>query len=361
MSKTRAAGNPLWTRPEGSSFTGSPSVGRADGTVDCSILVHGAVWRPQAFAWAVGLLLVLLSAAARACPGPAWPIDAIAPDVWLARAAEGEATPDNRGRVANLLVVRSQRRVWLLGSGPSPASARSLACQLRRDLGLEVTDVVAPWARPELVLGHRAWPGARRWAHADVRRAMQAQCAQCVERLRARLGPTAADLGEGDPVLLPSRLLTGDHGELGPLRWWRLRRSGDHSVTLWRLRRAPLWVAQGLLWGDGPPDARDADVAMQADSTDRLLWLAQLDGPAARWVPEQGGLLDTPAVAAQAAYWRRLSEAAREAALRGEVEGTPPPPGLAGLVAWETHPRHAMNWQRVMRQITDAMLDNGPR
>lgn len=285
---------------------------------------------------------------------------AIAPDVWLVRAAAGEANPDNRGRVSNLLIVRSPRRVWLLGSGPSPAAARALDCQLRRDLGLVVTDVVAPWARPELALGHAAWPAARHWAHADVRQAMAVSCASCVQALRSRLGAAASDLGEGDPVVLAERIFTGEQGRLGPLRWWRLRRSAQRSVTLWRLPRSALWVAHGLLWGDGPPDARDADVALLAASTDRALRLAQPDGVRATWVPEQGGLLHAPAVAAQAAYWRRLREAAREAASRGEVEGTPPPPGLAGEAAWEAHPRHAMNWQRVMRQTSDAML-NRPR
>lgn len=361
ISKTRAAANVGRTRPGGVCIAGSPQVPRGGCGFDCSILVHRTAHGLAIQVRTVALVFAcLLAGSVRACPDPPWPVEALAPNVWLVRSASGEATQDNRGRVSNLLIVRDPRRVWLLGSGPSPASARALACQLRRDLGLVVTDVVAPWARPELVLGHAAWPAARHWAHADVRRSMAASCASCVQVLRARLGAAAEDLDAGDPVVLPGRILAGEQGRLGPLRWWRLRRSAERSVTLWRVRRSALWVAHGLLWGDGPPDARDADVALLASSTERALQLARRDGVRATWVPEQGSPLSAPAAAAQAAYWRRLQEAARETVSRGEVEGVPPPPGLAGRADWEAHPRHAMSWQRVMRQTSDAMF-NRPR
>lgn len=361
MSKTHAAANPVSTRLDRGLSSGSPRVQRAGVADCCSILVHSRCWGAVGRVKAMVLFAAaLLAVAVQACPVPAWPIETIGPDVWLVRGAVGDATSDNRGRTSNLMVVRHERRVWLVGSGPSPASARALDCQLRRDFGLRVTDVIAPWARPELVLGQRAWPRATRWAHADIRRSMQKRCAACVPALRARIGDAAADLGTADPVLLPERLLQGDHGELGPFRWWRLRRGDEHSVTLWRLRDRPLWLAHGLLWSDGPPDAREADVATLADSIERLQRLVMADGPGARCVPEQGGLLDPLAVAAQLSYWRNLRAAAAQATRRGEVEGSPPAPGLAGPAAWESHPRHALNWQRVMRQTADALL-NAPR
>ncbi|MCU7372975.1 hypothetical protein PEC18_19530 [Paucibacter sp. O1-1] len=82
-----------------------------------------------------------------------------APGLWWLPAQPGEAGVGNRGQVSNLVLAADGAQLWLLGSGPSPAFGRALACQVRRQLGRPVSDLVSPWARPELVLG--AWPGRR--------------------------------------------------------------------------------------------------------------------------------------------------------------------------------------------------------
>jgi hypothetical protein len=305
---------------------------------------------------AVTLCLARIAPVEAACPGLAWTIEPIGPQLWQVRGAAGEADAANRGRVSNLLLYREGGRTWLLGSGPSPASGRVLACQLRQQLGLRVTDVIAPWARPELVLGQRAFAGARRWAHADVAAAMRRQCAGCIERLRQRLGRAAQDLRPGDATW-PDHLLRGEQGRLGPWRWWRLARAEGSVVTLWQLPDGTA-SAHGLLWADGPPDGRDADLQVLQQATARLPALAQ--PPATRWLPEQGPLLAADAPAAQVAYWQALQAAVDAAVARGEAYAGAAPPPLDLSPRWAQHPRHALNWQRAWRQAEDRAMGIAP-
>jgi len=311
-----------------------------------------------------GLLAMACASADAACPGPALELAELAPGVWQAVADGGslDANPANRGFVANLLAVRDGTRLWLLGSGPSPAFGRRLACQLRARTGVPVSDVIDPWPRPELVLGNRAFPGARRWAHADVAAAMHARCPRCVARLQGLLGDAASDLGP-DPILLPTQLLHGDSGRLGPFQWWRLQRAPQVPVTVWRLVARPLWAAPGLLWAAGAPDLRDAELATMQRSTAALRAISAADGAAAHWLPEQGPLQDAEAPARHAAYWEALDGAIEAALERGALEVDVPaalqtPPGAPALPAAMTSgQRHALNWQRAWREVERRWME----
>jgi len=357
-------------------FLGNTPPGAARGVTGvlqrCCVL---AQYKPQIARRLAGLALTLLLAlapplAAAACRGLAQPLVALGPGLWWLPAVAGDSQAGNRGRVSNLLLLREGpgrgARWWLLGSGPSPAFGRALACQLQRQLGARVTDVISPWARPELVLGVaglQAASGApiRHWAHAEVAQAMAVQCPHCVERLALRLGPAAADLG-ADPIRLPGLRLQGDQGRLGPFDWWTLPRSAGRVVTVWRLAqpgRPALWLAPGLLQGEGgvgPPDGRDADLALLAQSAQRLAALAAADGPAARFIGEQGPPLPADAPLQHARYWTDLLAQARAAVERGDDE-TAPPPAWPGLPAgWAQAPWHALNWQRAWRQVEAEVL-----
>ncbi len=287
-------------------------------------------------------------------PLPLVPLQA---GVWLVPglpAPGGDADPANRGQVANLLVAADGDRLWLVGSGPSPAFGRRLACDLQRQLGRDPTDAIAPWAHPELVLGQAGFdPAVRLHAHRTVAAAMGANCPNCVERLRAQLGAAAADL-DGDAVRLPQVLFDGERGRLGPFDWLALDRGDGQVVTLWRLRGTPWLTAHGLLWGDGPPDGRGADLRRLAAASAAAADLAAAD-PAARWVPEQGPVQPAAAVAAHARYWQGLLGDADEDVASGRTEGSPPP-ARAGPAEWSQHPRHALNWQRAWRQALDRSL-----
>ena len=289
---------------------------------------------------AAGALLLALTSplAGAVCPGPALQIQRLASNLWWVPAATGDSDARNRGQVSNLVLVRdgagASARWWALGSGPSPAWGRALACQLRTRLGARITDVISPWARPELVLGVDGLGGAlapRHWAHADVADAMAQQCRHCVDRLRVRLGAAASDLGD-DPIRLPDQLLHGAQGRLGPFDWWRLPRADNRWVTVWRFAPAGapvVWVAHGLLQGAGPPDGRDADLALLQQSSAQLAQLAAADGPTARHVGEQGPLLAADGPAVHARYWAGLLASARAAVDRGDAE-TAPAPGWPG-------------------------------
>lgn len=311
--------------------------------------------------------------AATPCPGPPLRIEAVAAGVWWLPGAAGDAHPGNRGATSNLLAVRDGQRLWLLGSGPSAAQGRNLGCQLRRLAGRAVTDVIAPWARPELVLGQAGLGAPRHWAHEEVARAMRERCAHCIERLRLRLGEAASDL-ETAQAPIPQQLLTGRSGRLGPWHWWHLDRGADTAVTVWWLPRAGLATAHGLLWADGAPDLRDSLLSDFARSLESLSHLERdtLLAPAAggrrshsrsnvpqeriplRWLPEQGPWLGAGAPGRTLAYVQSLQAAVQSAIARGEVE-TDPPARLSGPwtgtdFSTDADLRHGLNWQRAWRE-----------
>ena len=102
--------------------------------------------------------------------------------------------------------------------------------------------------------------------------------------------------------------------------------------------------------------ARRSVAKLLARSLARLPSLPPASGQraAVRWVGETGPLLDAGAVAAQAAYLQALAAAAHQAAQQGD-------PGLQvpllpGHEAASAHPRHALNWQRAVRQAEDEGL-----
>jgi hypothetical protein len=320
----------------------------------------------------------------------------LAEHLWLVPAATGDGDSANRGQVSNLLVAVEPLpptatppgaappvRLWLVGSGPSPAFGQALACALHARWPGARRDVASPWPHPEAVLGVQGLGARSHAAHADVARQMAQRCATCLDRLRARLGAAAADLGDGDPVALPDTLLTGDQGAWGPWRWWRLQRAEDTTVTVWWHAPSGIAFAPGLL-GDGrAPDGRDADIVLLARSTTLL---ARRSLPPAwpastRWVGEQGPLQAPTAPAAAAAYWRALLQAVDEGLDRGDSGEAPPArlPDLPGEVAsglpgplpgalpahpmadFTASPLHALNWQRAWRQAESRWLQRSLR
>lgn len=302
---------------------------------------------------------------ARHCPGPDIPLEALGPDTWLMPGTPGDIRPANRGRVQPLLAHREGDRLWLLGSGATPRLGRAIRCRLEARAGQPVTDLINPWPRPEHVMGNRAFPRARIWAHAEVAATLQARCPRCIARLRAQLGRHGAELGPGLHALrLPTDTVQGASGRLGPFRWWRLDRGEATPVTVWRLDAAALLWAPGLLWTADAPELRDATLAALEPSTEALQALladAPPGGGTWRLVPEQGPLAGPEAVDATRAYWRGLREAVDAAQARGATGTEAPPTALPGVpAAWTTQARHALNWQRAWREREAASFDNLP-
>lgn len=324
----------------------------------CSAGSNGSTLRRLLVLAVPALALLPVLPAQAACPAPVIRLQPLGASVWWIEGAAGDTSERHRGAISNLLVVADGRRTWLLGSGPSARYGRALACQVRAQLGRRVTDVIAPWPRPELVLGQAGLGAVRRWAHADVAGTMKERCPRCVERLRARLGAAASDLG-AQPIVLPDRLLHGTHGTLGPWHWWRLERTPGTPVTVWRLSGRPLWSAPGLLWADDAPDLRDASLPALQAATERLQALAAPDGTLARWLPEQGPLQDAGAPTRHLRYWAALQQAVQTAYERGDT-GSEPAAALPGANPAEPAVplglRHQLNWQHVWRSTEDAEL-----
>jgi hypothetical protein len=311
-----------------------------------------ALWRLVACV-ALSMPSVTIACGAHAPLLEPWPAG---DGLWWVRAQRGDADANNRGVVSNLLIVRDGRRVWAVGSGPSPVFGRALGCVVQREIGQAITDVISPWPHPELVLGAAGLPQARHWAHVDVADAMRRQCARCVLRLRQRLGAAAADLGAAK-ARLPERWLRGSSGQLGPLRWWRLQRAPGVPVTAWQVRGGVL-TAHGLLWSGDAPDLRDSRVDTMRAATQQL---AAIPGDAAMLMGEQGEPARADELDAHIAYWSALAAEVHSAQSRGD-DATTVPTTLPGVDASRTKgTAHALNWQRAWRHAEDeAMTPEAP-
>ncbi len=291
----------------------------------------------------------------------------LGPDLWWLPGAAGDTDGVNRGAISNLLLLFEGPRTWLVGAGPSAAYGRALAADIRCHFGREVSDAIAPWPRPELVLGLAGLPsGVRLWAHADVAAAMAERCGHCAERLAQRLADRAGDLGTPADIPVPQHMMSGDQGRLGPWHWWRVQRAPGTATTLWWHPPSGVVTAHGLSWSDGAPDLRDAELAGLDAAMARLRQIEaglQASAPrhTPRWLPEQGPVDATAAPAAQAAYWRALRDAVGAALAAGVGETEPPPATLPGvpdtLLRGE---RHGLNWQRAWRELEASAFDAAP-
>ena len=63
---------------------------------------------------------------------------ALGPDLWRIEARVADADSDT----AQLVLAADGQRLWLVGSGPTPAFGAALACAVRGGLGQSVTDVL---------------------------------------------------------------------------------------------------------------------------------------------------------------------------------------------------------------------------
>ncbi|CAM5794581.1 hypothetical protein [Rhizobacter fulvus] len=304
--------------------------------------------------WVAALLAVSAApgvAAEAACDGLAEvPLVPVAAQVWRVPAARGESDAANGGVVAQLVVVQDGARVWLVGSGPTPAFGAALGCAIQRRVGRPVSDLVNTRAAPELALGNAAFPAARAWALPDVIATMRARCGTCLDRLKARIGAAGESLRH-DRIRVPTQPVGGagaSRGALGPFAWRALPRARGERTLVLRHRATSIVVAQGLLWTDDVPDLRETDSALLLASLRAL----QRFAVGARLLGEQGDVADAHAVARQVAYVDALRGAVRSHLERGDVDGAAgigvDLPGFAALPGYAR--RHPLNLQRVWRE-----------
>jgi hypothetical protein len=303
--------------------------------------------------WIAGLLALCAAKAAAeaACAGQVdVPLVPVAAQVWRVPAARGEADAANGGVVAQLVVVQDGARVWLIGSGPTPAFGTALGCAVRRRLGRTVTDVVNTRAAPELALGNAAFPDARVWALPDVIVAMRQRCGACLVRLKARIGAAGESL-RPDRIRVPTRpvgVAGATRGVLGPFAWRALPRGRGERTLVLRHRSAALVVAQGLVWADDLPDLRDTTSSTLLASLRALQRFAS----GAQVLGEQGDVAAADIVASQIAYIDALRREVLSHLVSGDVDGAAGTgidlPAFASLPGYPA--RHPLNLQRVWRE-----------
>ncbi len=299
---------------------------------------------------AAALLALAFAGSARAtCDGaPALHLDAVAPNVWRVPAARGQPDERNGGVTIELVLVRDGSRLWLVGSGPTPAFGAALACAARRVTGRPVSDLINTHVAPELSLGNSAFTSARLWALPEVIAAMQERCGQCLARLKDQLGPAGASL-RNEAIRVPTRAVRSGQ-RLGPFDALALDRQPGEPALVLRLRRTRLVIAQGLLWAGAVPDLYGTTSEALLRSLDELRDFSA----GARLIGEQGGVADGAALSMQIGYLQALREAVRERLERGEVQGEVPLPAYAELPSYAE--QHPLNVQRVWRELEPELF-----
>ncbi len=295
-------------------------------------------------------------AAAAACPGLPLPVlEPVAPQVWRVAAAEGESSPDNGGLVTESVLVQERDRLWLVGSGPTPARGQALACAVEAALGRKVSDVINTRAHPELAMGNTAFAAARVWALDDVARAMDKRCRDCLARLAQRIGGAGARLDDS-AIRVPDKRLGADgasQGQLGPFQWWALARAKGERTLVLRLRERPIVIAQGLVWPGAVPNLRDTESTLMLESLRALRGIAK---GAITVLGEQGPTGTTDDINSHMDYLVSL-----RAAVRAHVRnGADANAGLAAISLPMFGARlgngeiDALNRQRVWRELENA-------
>jgi len=296
----------------------------------------------------LGALLLLAAAlcAGRASADCGVVLEPVATGIWRVPAARGRPDAANGGLTIQLVLVREGRRLWLVGSGPTPAFGRALACAARQAAGGPVTDLVNTHVAPELSLGNSAFPRARLWALPEVIAAMHERCGACLASLRDQVGRAGASLDERDAIQLPRRAVRGPR--LGPFEVLALaRQPGEPTLVL---RHRGIVIAQGLLWAGDVPDLYGTNSASLLDSLERLDRFAA----GARLLGQQGELADAGAIDAQRRYLLALRGAIHARLAAGEVQGEVPLPGYAGMPGYAQ--LHPLNVQRVWRELESELF-----
>ncbi|WP_258534543.1 MBL fold metallo-hydrolase [Streptomyces sp. PT12] len=199
--------------------------------------------------------------------------------------------------------------VLLVDAGPSRSAAAALAEGLRRRLGAPVTRLVLTHAHFDHALGAGAFPGAERYAAAGL-------AASLARGARAALAADAARHGA-------DRAAAEADARAVPGQWREVRGGltvslgGARSVVLASLGAAhspgdlavlvpgtpPVVFCGDLVEESGEPQAGDdASPERWPAALDRLL---AIGGPAARYVPGHGAVVDAAFVGAQRAALAR--------------------------------------------------------
>src|SRR5262245_43578976 len=189
---------------------------------------------------------VIVSGAAGA--GDALPVTENAAGIHVHLGAQAEASPVNRGAIANVGFIVGNRCVAVIDTGGSPAVGRSLRAAIRAVTPLPVCYVINTHVHPDHILGNAAFVGDNPEfvGHAKLAAAMAARGRVYVAAAKRALGADAADAG----MVPPTRSVTGNATlDLGDrtleLRAWPTAHT-DHDLTIFDVRTGTLWLSDLL-------------------------------------------------------------------------------------------------------------------
>ena len=133
---------------------------------------------------------------------------AVAPGVFILMGRDGDISPDNLGRIANIAFVVGPRGVVVVDSGVSLRQGETIIAAVRQVTRRPIRLVVMTHASREVVFGAAAFQarGIPVWMHADAAALMASRCDTCLTGLAETLGAQAM---AGSRVVVPDHVVAG--------------------------------------------------------------------------------------------------------------------------------------------------------
>lgn len=190
--------------------------------------------------------------AASAAPATsALPVQRIADGVYVHRGEMADASPQNRGDIANVGFVVGQRCVAVIDTGGSLAIGNQLLAAIHRVTRRPVCYVINTHVHPDHVFGNAAFAGSetRFVGHARLAAAMASRSERYDAALVEQIGAEAA---AGSRLIAPTELVSSDTpsildlgGRTLELRAWPNAHT-DADLTVTDARTGTLWTGDLL-------------------------------------------------------------------------------------------------------------------
>lgn len=293
------------------------------------------------------LSLTLLLHAAPAAVAADFPVEEIAPGVFVHRGAHVSIEDEGRGDSANIGFIVGERCVAVIDTGGSRATGTALLAAIRARTPLPVCYVIDTHAHFDHVLGNAAFvaDGTEFVGHAALGAALDASRDYFAERFAQELAGPASD------VVLPTLLVDGERElDLGnrPLRLTAVAEAHTSAdLTVFDAQTGTLWSGD-LMFMERLP-------VLDGSLRGWLAWIDQTRGARVERVVPGHGPVAAPwpaALEAERVYLSGLLEAARAAVREGRfledlaAEARDHPP--AGWLLTEPHARNA---SRAYREV----------
>ena len=179
-----------------------------------------------------------------ALAGDEYPVEQIAPGVYLHLGVQQDATPENRGRIANTGFIVGEQRVAVIDTGGSLQEGQALRRAVRRITDLPIAYVIFSHMHPDHVLGAAAFEqdGAEIIGHVKLPDALARRGSYYLQRLPETLGQQQ---GQGTRVVMPGSTVAATRElDLGG----RILRLTAHPTAHTNNDLSVFDTASGTLW-----------------------------------------------------------------------------------------------------------------